>query len=122
MSPSEIKKEDEIKKDEEENKHVPIKQPCILIFDSLNTGSRARVVATLRDYIMCEYKAKKGEEMDDRVFDKDTVKGNCPKVPQQLRAGGPGKNAGQIQHKQPIKGARRFRCAHHRLPCRSRLQ
>ncbi len=33
-------------------------RPCILIFDSLTTGSHARVAATLREYLTCEYKAK----------------------------------------------------------------
>ena len=38
------------------------------------------MAATLRDYLQCEYNAKvKG----GRKFDKDTVKGSCPKVPQQ---------------------------------------
>ena len=55
-------------------------RPCILIFDSLQTGSRARVAATLREYLKCEYKAKMNQ---DRDFDKDTMKGCCPKVPQQ---------------------------------------
>ena len=59
---------------------LPFFRPCILIFDSLATGSRARVAATLRDYLQCEYDAKvKG----DRRFDKDSVKGCCPRVPQQ---------------------------------------
>ena len=57
-----------------------ISRPCILIFDSLATGSRSRVVATLRDYLQCEYDSKvKG----DRKFDKDTIKGCSPRVPQQ---------------------------------------
>lgn len=55
-------------------------RPCILIFDSLAGASRARVVATLRDYLSCEYFAKLGEE---QTFSKDTIKGACPKVPQQ---------------------------------------
>lgn len=56
-------------------------RPCILIFDSLAGGSRARVVATLRDYLRIEYKVKhKGEERD---FSKDVMKGASPKVPQQ---------------------------------------
>ncbi|XP_071455706.1 sentrin-specific protease 6-like isoform X2 [Hetaerina americana] len=58
----------------------PIKQPCILIFDSLAGSSRSRVVATLRDYLRIEYKVKKGTE---REFSKDTIKGACPRVPQQ---------------------------------------
>ncbi|KAL6436026.1 hypothetical protein ACFW04_005678 [Cataglyphis niger] len=57
-----------------------IKIPCILIFDSLAGASRARVVATLRDYLSCEYFAKLGIE---KTFTKDTIKGACPKVPQQ---------------------------------------
>ncbi|XP_045472822.1 uncharacterized protein LOC123679317 isoform X3 [Harmonia axyridis] len=58
----------------------PIKQPCILIFDSLAGTGRSRVVATLRDYLTCEYKAKYNKE---KVFTKDVIKGACPKVPQQ---------------------------------------
>lgn len=55
-------------------------RPCILIFDSLAGASRARVVATLRDYLSCEYVAKMGCE---KVFSKDTIKGASLKVPQQ---------------------------------------
>lgn len=58
----------------------PIKQPCILIFDSLAGASRSRVVATLRDYLTCEYKVKMGKE---KLFTKDVIKGSCVKVPQQ---------------------------------------
>ncbi|XP_043519425.1 uncharacterized protein LOC122533609 isoform X2 [Frieseomelitta varia] len=57
-----------------------IKVPCILIFDSLAGASRARVVATLRDYLSCEYVAKMGNE---KLFSKDTIKGASLKVPQQ---------------------------------------
>ncbi|XP_034942141.1 uncharacterized protein [Chelonus insularis] len=57
-----------------------LKYPCILIFDSLAGASRSRVVATLRDYLSCEYMAKVGQE---KIFSKDTIKGCCPKVPQQ---------------------------------------
>ncbi|KAL3281480.1 hypothetical protein HHI36_004689 [Cryptolaemus montrouzieri] len=58
----------------------PIKQPCILIFDSLAGTGRSRVVATLRDYLTCEYKTKYST---GKVFNKDVIKGACPKVPQQ---------------------------------------
>ena len=51
-----------------------------MIFDSLQTGLRSRVVATLREYLKCEYKTKLDK---DREFDKDNFKGFCPKVPQQ---------------------------------------
>lgn len=55
-------------------------RPCILIFDSLLGASRSRVVATLRDYLTCEYKAKL---KTGRIYNKDNIKGACPKVPQQ---------------------------------------
>ena len=60
-------------------------RPCILIFDSLHSGSRAKVVATLRGYLECEYKAQMARigKAPTRVFNKDTIKGCCPKVPQQ---------------------------------------
>ncbi|XP_063379205.1 uncharacterized protein LOC134666031 isoform X1 [Cydia fagiglandana] len=61
-------------------KTEPIKQPCILIFDSLAGASRSRVVATLRDYLTCEYQAKLSAT---KVFNKDNIKGSCPKIPQQ---------------------------------------
>ena len=60
--------------------HLLFSRPCILIFDSLQTGLRSRVVATLREYLQCEYKAKMNK---DREFTKDTMKGASPKVPQQ---------------------------------------
>ncbi|XP_073983453.1 sentrin-specific protease 6-like isoform X2 [Rhodnius prolixus] len=59
----------------------PIKQPCILIFDSLAGASRSRVCATLREYLEVEYKVRhKGRKRD---FSKDTIRGAVPKVPQQ---------------------------------------
>ncbi|XP_023294312.2 uncharacterized protein LOC111677422 isoform X1 [Lucilia cuprina] len=62
--------------------HQPIKQPLILIFDSLAGASRSRVVATLRDYLTCEYKIKMtGAPL--HTFNKDNMPGHCVKVPQQ---------------------------------------
>ncbi|RVE49476.1 hypothetical protein evm_005907 [Chilo suppressalis] len=61
-------------------KTEPIKQPCILIFDSLAGASRSRVVATLRDYLTCEFQAKISQH---KIFNKDNIKGSCPKIPQQ---------------------------------------
>nr|XP_031839540.1 uncharacterized protein LOC116430050 isoform X2 [Nomia melanderi] len=84
--------EDEESETTEDKSHLPkieqnvpqdkntVKVPCILIFDSLAGASRARVVATLRDYLSCEYVAKMGSE---KVFSKDTIKGASLKVPQQ---------------------------------------
>ncbi|KAK9692716.1 Ulp1 protease family, C-terminal catalytic domain [Popillia japonica] len=75
---SELESEEDI--EEVNPNNTPIKQPCILIFDSLAGASRSRVVATLRDYLTCEYKAKLNK---DKLFNKDTIKCACPKVPQQ---------------------------------------
>uniref|UniRef100_A0A1B6GPP2 Ubiquitin-like protease family profile domain-containing protein n=2 Tax=Cuerna arida TaxID=1464854 RepID=A0A1B6GPP2_9HEMI len=58
----------------------PIKQPCILIFDSLAGASRSRVVATLRDYLRVEYEVKHGET---RNFGGDVMKGTNLRCPQQ---------------------------------------
>ena len=55
-------------------------RPCVLVFDSLRIGSRSKVVATLREYLECEYREKIG---NDRVFSKETFPGCSPKVPQQ---------------------------------------
>lgn len=57
-------------------------RPCILVFDSLAGASRTRVVATLRDYLTCEYRAKiKGGA--DHTFNRFNIMGHNVKVPQQ---------------------------------------
>ena len=63
--------------------YLNLYRPCILIFDSLHSGSRAKVVATLRDYVSCEYNAKMAHTEQDRIFSKESFRGCCPKVPQQ---------------------------------------
>ncbi|TGZ49294.1 Sentrin-specific protease [Temnothorax longispinosus] len=78
--PEENKTQINIKVEVKEEPTEIVKLPCILIFDSLAGASRARVVATLRDYLSCEHVAKLGVE---KTFSKDTIKGACPKVPQQ---------------------------------------
>ncbi|XP_064617471.1 sentrin-specific protease 6-like [Liolophura sinensis] len=55
-------------------------QPCILVFDSLAGPARTTVVKTLREYLSVEWNAKK---KTSRTFDRDTVRGGYPKVPQQ---------------------------------------
>lgn len=55
---------------------------CILVFDSLAGASRSRVVATLRDYLTCEYKAKI-KIPADHTFDRFNIQGHNVKVPQQ---------------------------------------
>ncbi|CAH1402245.1 unnamed protein product [Nezara viridula] len=59
----------------------PIKQPSILIFDSLACTSRSRVCATLREYLLIEWKVRHRGKLRD--FSKDVFKGAVPKVPQQ---------------------------------------
>ncbi|XP_036335926.1 uncharacterized protein LOC118746207 [Rhagoletis pomonella] len=63
-------------------KSQAIKQPLILIFDSLAGASRSRVVATLRDYLTCEYRAKM-PDVTPHIFNKDNMPGHGVKVPQQ---------------------------------------
>lgn len=58
-------------------------RPCILIFDSLGGASRARVVATLRDYLTCEYRVKYADQ-PPRSYTKTSMVGSIVKVPQQL--------------------------------------
>ncbi|KAL9968511.1 hypothetical protein ACROYT_G020612 [Oculina patagonica] len=63
------------------SKQIVKSQPCILVFDSLG-GSRARCMFNLRNYLKCEWRERK-KEPATRIFDKDTIKGSHPKVPQQ---------------------------------------
>ncbi|XP_068221307.1 uncharacterized protein [Palaemon carinicauda] len=65
----------------ESNTPSAIRQPCILIFDSLSGANRVRIVATLRDYLTVEHKVRKNSE---KLFNRDTMKGACPRVPQQM--------------------------------------
>jgi sentrin-specific protease 7 len=77
--------EEDKKKEEEEGAEevkVGVRQPCILIFDSLAGGSKARTCQTLRDYLTCEWKERMvGQE--PRVFNKTNMPGCSPKVQQQ---------------------------------------
>lgn len=56
--------------------------PCILIFDSLLGAARNRVVATLRDYLTCEYKTKYPNN-PPRIYNKSNIFAHQIKVPQQ---------------------------------------
>jgi sentrin-specific protease 7 len=70
--------------DEEEETGFPgIKQPCILIFNSLSGAARSRVVTTLREYLTNEYRAKM--PMNPlHTFNKNNIMPCCSvKVPQQ---------------------------------------
>lgn len=61
---------------------IPIKQPLILIFDSLAVTSRHRAIAILRDYLTCEHKAKYPNALA-HIFNKDNMPGHSVEVPQQ---------------------------------------
>ena len=61
-----------------------VRQPCILTFDSLTGGSKARTHQTLREYLSCEWKRKMVPSgAEEKVFTKETIIGHCPKVQQQ---------------------------------------
>ncbi|CAG5126353.1 unnamed protein product, partial [Candidula unifasciata] len=55
------------------------KQPCILMFDSLAGPSRTPNVKMLREYLQCEWNAKRSEPRNITKI----VRGSTPKVPQQ---------------------------------------
>ena len=58
-----------------------IRQPCILTFDSLSGGSKASTHQTLREYLSFEWKNKMVPSgAEEKVFTKDTMVGDCPKV------------------------------------------
>lgn len=74
----------------------PIKQPCILFFDSLAGSAHNRVATTLREYLMVEYQVKRGTPVENskasmadnlvdpcNLFSKKTMISACLDVPQQ---------------------------------------
>ena len=85
--------DDDVEEDEEEvtkkteqeiQAKLAIRQPCILTFDSLAGGSKARTHQTLREYLTCEWKTKMVKEgKEERVFTRDNMPGGSPKVQQQ---------------------------------------
>lgn len=54
-----------------------------MVFDSLRGTVRSRVTATLREYLTCEYAARKAAEAPEKIFDKHAMPGHNAKVPQQ---------------------------------------
>ncbi|CAB0005227.1 unnamed protein product, partial [Nesidiocoris tenuis] len=60
-----------------------IQTPCILIFDSLIGGSRAKVCATLREFMQIEYNVKHRATKGRRDFTADSFRASVVKVPQQ---------------------------------------
>ncbi|KAI9565273.1 hypothetical protein GHT06_009058 [Daphnia sinensis] len=74
----------------------PIKQPCILFFDSLAGSAHNRVATILREYLMVEYQVKRGTPVENskasatdnvvdacNLFSKKTMISACLDVPQQ---------------------------------------
>jgi len=80
----ELEEENGSKKEEGVAAKIAVRQPCILTFDSLTGGSKARTHQTLREYLTCEWRAKmvpSGSE--EKAFSKDNMVGGSPKVQQQ---------------------------------------
>ncbi|XP_057373751.1 sentrin-specific protease 6-like [Daphnia carinata] len=69
----------------------PIKQPCILFFDSLAGSTHNRVATILREYLTVEYQVKRGTPVENskarvdacNLFSKKTMISACLDVPQQ---------------------------------------
>merc|ERR1719342_288274 len=75
--------ENDGEEDEDISNDVPVKQPCILVFDSLGgrKDRQARLCAVLRDFLTMEYQEKYPGQK--REFSTRTIPGCAPKVPQQ---------------------------------------
>ncbi|KAL8599172.1 Sentrin-specific protease 6 [Nucella lapillus] len=56
-----------------------LKQPCILVMDSLMGPSRNSIIKILKEYLQVEWDLKKGTPHDMMSM----VRGDCPRVPQQ---------------------------------------
>lgn len=56
-----------------------LRQPCILVMDSLMGPSRNSIIKILKEYLQVEWDQKKGTPHDIM----NTVRGGCPRVPQQ---------------------------------------
>ncbi|XP_041067726.1 sentrin-specific protease 7-like isoform X2 [Carcharodon carcharias] len=57
-----------------------LKQPCILIMDSLRAASQLHTVKILREYLQIEWEVKKRGQ---RSFTAENMKGSVPRVPKQ---------------------------------------
>ncbi|XP_078089024.1 sentrin-specific protease 7 isoform X3 [Mustelus asterias] len=57
-----------------------LKQPCILIMDSLRAASQLHTVKILREYLQIEWEVKKRGQ---RNFTAENMKGSVPRVPKQ---------------------------------------
>ena len=81
----EDKVEDEEESDEDDSVHPqPVRQPCILVFDSLGgkKDRQARLCQTLRDFLTMEWKEKYPDK-PPRIFTPANMPGSAPKVQQQ---------------------------------------
>uniref|UniRef100_A0A1I8HH75 ULP_PROTEASE domain-containing protein n=2 Tax=Macrostomum lignano TaxID=282301 RepID=A0A1I8HH75_9PLAT len=64
-----------------------LRLPCILVFDSLSgTAARTPNVTALRDYLQVEWDMKRAARDGKRQFNKDSIRGYSPVVPQQPNA------------------------------------
>merc|ERR1719357_1474582 len=70
--------------EEEEGPPKPVRQPCILVFDSLGgkKDRQARLCQTLRDFLTMEWKEKHPDK-PPRTFTPANMPGSAPKVQQQ---------------------------------------
>ena len=73
--------EEEDEEEEEEGPPKPVRQPCILVFDSLGgkKDRQARLCQTLRDFLTMEWKEKHPDK-PPRVFTSSNMPGSAPKV------------------------------------------
>jgi len=80
---SEKEQSDSEFEEEDISNDVPVKQPCILVFDSLGgrKDRQARLCGVLRDFLTMEYREKYPGQT--REFSTKTIPGCAPKVPQQ---------------------------------------
>ncbi|RZF48099.1 hypothetical protein LSTR_LSTR002165 [Laodelphax striatellus] len=76
-SPTKTSESNQGQDDRTSNESQPIKQPCILVFDSSPKPRKTEVVEVIRDYLRVEYKVKHGKDKDFSTFMKDSK----PRVP-----------------------------------------
>ena len=80
----EEEEDEEEEEEEEEGPPKPVRQPCILVFDSLGgkKDRQARLCQTLRDFLTMEWKEKHPDK-PPRTFTPANMPGSAPKVQQQ---------------------------------------
>ncbi|KAL5105440.1 Sentrin-specific protease 7 [Taenia crassiceps] len=56
--------------------------PCILLFDSISAQQRIGNLHIIRNYLQAEWDVRRRERDGDMLFNKDTVRGFSPRVPE----------------------------------------